>query len=383
MEKVVPTALSERQKEHEDGGEKPTLTTLASKKEDLATLEHPQAEESVAAFLKDANPSLENEALSGMSKEGWNVLKEAVPGSSEKVEAMDREGKVNDGMHSRKASPCFLSPFTHQEADDALEACDVADEPHHSRGVVSITGRRKKSYRKTEDRLKFRKGCYKADLRRTTDEKSPAVLWDCYTPETMGSVSKEESTLERLPGLKDSVSSQEVALQNSSYPKETTSAMESNIIKTVQMNTGKLEGEAEHLDPGKAAAAASPPYAGAQPVSGDERYHSNEPKQLEAFSKEHIERGPELDKKGFQRYEWLSEHNEGLGPPHRSINKPAHVATNLSVRGQSTRDAALLALPVFRKMLNPHPSKAKTVENALFFRKGRAWDSDLDEVSFC
>lgn len=125
MEKVVPTALSERQKEHEDGGENPMLKSLASNKEDLAALEHPQGEEGIAAFLKDANPSLESVALSGMPKEGGSVLKEAVPSSSEKLEGRNREEKVTDGMCSRKEGSCFLSPFTHQEADDALEACDV------------------------------------------------------------------------------------------------------------------------------------------------------------------------------------------------------------------------------------------------------------------
>nr|XP_020651989.1 protein Wiz isoform X8 [Pogona vitticeps] len=380
MEKVVPTASSKRQKEHEDDREKTVLMTLVSNKEDLSALEQLQGEEIIAACLKDANPSLDSVALSGMSNEGRSVLKETIPSSLEKLEAMNREGKVTDGICNRKEGPCFLSLFTHQDADDALEACDLTDEPHHS-PRVSITGRRKKIYSKTEDCLKFRKGSYKADLRGSTDEKSTTVLWDCYNQETMGSVSKEESTLERLPGLKDSVSSQEVAPQNPSYPKETTSAMESNITRTVQMNTGELEGETEHLDIGKATAEASPPLAGAQNISGDERYHSNEPKQLKAFSKEHLEGGQELDKKGFQRYDWLSEHNEGLWPPHRSINKPADVAANLSVRGQSTRETALLALPVFRKTLNPHSSKAKTVESALFFRKGRALDSDLDEVS--
>ncbi|XP_072846460.2 protein Wiz isoform X9 [Pogona vitticeps] len=380
MEKVVPTASSKRQKEHEDDREKTVLMTLVSNKEDLSALEQLQGEQIIAACLKDANPSLDSVALSGMSNEGRSVLKETIPSSLEKLEAMNREGKVTDGICNRKEGPCFLSLFTHQGADDALEACDLTDEPHHS-PRVSITGRRKKIYSKTEDCLKFRKGSYKADLRGSTDEKSTTVLWDCYNQETMGSVSKEESTLERLPGLKDSVSSQEVAPQNPSYPKETTSAMESNITRTVQMNTGELEGESEHLDIGKATAEASPPLAGAQNISGDERYHSNEPKQLKAFSKEHLEGGQELDKKGFQRYDWLSEHNEGLWPPHRSINKPADVAANLSVRGQSTRETALLALPVFRKTLNPHSSKAKTVESALFFRKGRALDSDLDEVS--
>ncbi|XP_062976522.1 protein Wiz isoform X2 [Elgaria multicarinata webbii] len=378
MEKAIPTALSERMKECGDEGEKAVPMTLVSNKEDLAALECPQGEERVAAFLKDAKTSLESTALLGPSKEGGIGLKEDVPNSSEKLESMNREGKVTTEMCSRKEDPSFLPPFAHQEPDDALEASEVTDEPH---SVVSITTRRKEVCTKTEDRVKFRKGCYKADSRGPTDQRSTAVLWDCSTRETMGSVSKEESTLERLPGLKDPANSKQAARRNPSYPKEPTSATEPNIIKTVQMNTDELEGELEHLDPGKAAVEASPPLAGAQTVGGDERYHSNEPKQLEAFSKEHLDKRQELDKKGFQRFDWLSEHNEGLGPPYRDMNKPADAATNLSVRGQSAREASLLALPVFRKMLNPHLSQVKTAESALSPRKGQAMDSDLGEVS--
>lgn len=199
--------------------------------------------------------------------------------------------------------------------------------------------------------------------------------------ETMGSVSKEESTLERLPVLKDSVGCKEAAWKNSSYPKEPTSAMESNVLKTVQMRTDEVEGEFEHLDPSKAAVGTSPPQAGAQTVIGEERYHSNEPKQLELFSKEHLDRSQDLEKRGFQRFDWLSEHNEGHRAPYKNKNKSADVATNLCVRGQSTREASLLALPVFRKMLNPHLNKAKTVESAVSPKKGQAVDSDPGEVS--
>lgn len=234
---------------------------------------------------------------------------------------------------------------------------------------------------KTEDHLKFKKGCFKADSRKLADQKSMTVLWDCSTQETMGSVSKEESTLERLPGLKDSTSSKENRWKNSSYPKELNSAVESSIAKTVQMNTDELEGDLKHLDPSKAAVETSPPHAGAQSVIGEERYHSNEPKQLETFSKEHLDKRQELEKKGTQRYDWLPEHSERLRPLYRNKNKPVDVATNFSIRGQSAREASLLALPVFRKTLNPHLSKTKTAEGAVSPRKGQAVDSDLSEVS--
>ena len=125
MEKVVPTASSKRQKEHEDDREKTVLMTLVSNKEDLSALEQLQGEEIIAACLKDANPSLDSVALSGMSNEGRSVLKETIPSSLEKLEAMNREGKVTDGICNRKEGPCFLSLFTHQDADDALEACDL------------------------------------------------------------------------------------------------------------------------------------------------------------------------------------------------------------------------------------------------------------------
>lgn len=199
--------------------------------------------------------------------------------------------------------------------------------------------------------------------------------------ETIGGVSKEESTLKRLPGLKDSTSCKEAAWKNPSYPKEPTSAMDSNVLKTVQMRTDEEEGEFEHLDSSKAAVETSPPHAGAQTVIGEEKYHSNEPKQLEVFSKEHLDRSQDLEKKGFQKFDWLSEQNEGLRAPFRNIRKSADVATNLCVRRKSTREASLLALPVFRKMRNPNLNKGKTVERALSPKKGQAMDSDIGEVS--
>ncbi|KAL8211598.1 UNVERIFIED_CONTAM: hypothetical protein K2H54_002320 [Gekko kuhli] len=248
-------------------------------------------------------------------------------------------------------------------------------------GVDAITTRRKEACTKTEDHLKFKKGCFKSDSRKLADPRSMTVLWDGSTRETMGSVSKEESTLERLPGLKDSTSSKEDGWKNSSYPEEPDSAVESSIAETVQMNTDELEGDLEHLDPRKAEVESSPPHTGAQTVIGEERDHSNEPKQLDAFRKEHLNKRQELEKKGIQRFDWLPEDKERLRPLCRNIKKPVVITTNFSVRGQSAQEASLLALPVFRKMLNPHLSTTKTAEGAVSPRKGQAVDTDLGEVS--
>ncbi|KAM6470666.1 protein Wiz isoform 8-T10 [Liasis olivaceus] len=375
MEKSVSTALSEQQKEHEDDQEKAVPMTLVSNKEDLIALEYPQGEARIPAFFKDAKTSLESTALLGASKEGGIDLKEAVPNSSEKLEAMNREGKVTE-MCSHKEGTNLLSLFIHQDSDAALEDCEVTDEVGLSHGIISITTHKKEACNKTEDCLKFRKGCYKADPNGSVDQSSTNVLWDYSTQETMGSVSKEESTLEKLSGLKDSVSSKEAVWRNPCNPKEFTSAMESKLITMLQVNTEDLGGEIEHLH-----SQASPPLTEVQTVSEDERYHSSEPKHIEAFSKEHLDKRQELEKKGFQRFDWLSGHREGHGPLYKNTSKSADIATNLSIKGQSARETSLLALPVFRKMLNPHLNKASSVESVFSPWKGQAMDSDLDEIS--
>ncbi|XP_025024250.1 protein Wiz isoform X4 [Python bivittatus] len=375
MEKSVSTALSEQQKEREDDQEKAVPMTLVSNKEDLIALEYPQGEARIPAFFKDAKTSLESTALLGASKEGGIDLKEAVPNSSEKLEAMNREGKVTE-MCSHKEGTNLLSLFIHQDSDAALEDCEATDEVSLSHGIISITTHKKEACNKTEDCLKFRKGCYKADPNGSVDQSSTNVLWDYSTQETMGSVSKEESTLEKLSGLKDSVSSKEAIWRNPCNPKEFTSAMESKLITMLQVNTEDLGGEIEHLH-----SQASPPLTEVQTVSEDERYHSSEPKHIEAFSKEHLDKRQELEKKGFQRFDWLSGHKEGHGPLYKNTSKSADIATNLSVKGQSARETSLLALPVFRKMLNPHLNKASSVESVFSPWKGQAMDSDLDEIS--
>ncbi|KAG8128889.1 hypothetical protein E2320_015887, partial [Naja naja] len=230
--------------------------------------------------------------------------------------------------------------------------------------------------KKTEDCLKFRKGCCKADPNRSLDQRSTNVLWDCSTLETMGSVSREESTLEKLSGLKDSMNSKEAEWRNPCNPKEFTSAVESKLITMLQVNTKDLGRETEHLH-----SQALPPLVGVQTVSEDERYHSSEPKHVDTFSKEHLNKSQALEKEDFHRFNWISGHREGYGPLPKNTSKSPDVATNLSVKRRSVREASLLALPVFRKMLNPHLNKSTSVECVFSPWKGQAVDSDIDEIS--
>lgn len=124
MEKSVSTALSEQEKEHEDDQGKAVPMTLVSNKEDLIALEYPQGEARIPAFFKDAKTSLENTALLRASKERGIDLKEAVPNSSEKLETMNREGKVTE-MYSHKEGINLLSLFICQDSDAALKDCEV------------------------------------------------------------------------------------------------------------------------------------------------------------------------------------------------------------------------------------------------------------------
>ncbi|XP_058023133.1 protein Wiz isoform X7 [Ahaetulla prasina] len=250
------------------------------------------------------------------------------------------------------------------------------DEVSLSHGIISITTQKKEACNKTEDCLKFRKGCCKADSNRSVDQRSTNVLWNCSMLETMGSVSREESTLEKLSGLKDSVNSKEAEWRNPCNPKEFTSAMESKLITMLQVNTKDLRRETEHLH-----SQASPPLVGVQTVSEDERYHSSEPKHVDTFNKEHLNKSQVLEKEDFHRFGWISGHREGHGLLPKNTSKSPDVATNLSVKRQSAREASLLALPVFRKMLNPHLNKANSVECVFSPWKGQAVDSDIDEIS--
>ncbi|XP_026532758.1 protein Wiz isoform X4 [Notechis scutatus] len=250
------------------------------------------------------------------------------------------------------------------------------DDVSLSHGIISITTQKKEACNKTEDYLKFRKGCCKADPNRSLDQRSTNVLWDCSTLETMGSVSREESTLEKLSGLKDSMNSKEAEWRNPCNPKEFNSAVESKLITMLQVNTKDLGRETEHLH-----SQALPPLVGVQTVSEDERYHSSEPKHVDTFSKEHLNKSQALEKEDFHRFDWSSGHREGHGPLPKNTSKSPDVATNLSAKRRSAREASLLALPVFRKMLNPHLNKATSVECVFSPWKGQAVDSDIDEIS--
>ncbi|XP_070595763.1 protein Wiz isoform X6 [Erythrolamprus reginae] len=250
------------------------------------------------------------------------------------------------------------------------------DEVSLSHGIISITTQKKEACNKTEDCLKFKKGCCKADPNRSVEQRSTNVLWDCSMLETMGSVSREESTLEKFSGLKDSVNSKEAEWRNPCNPKEFTSAMESKLITMLQVNTKDLGKETEHLH-----SQASPPLVGVQTVSEDERYHSSEPKRVDTSNKEHLNKSQALEKEGFHRLDWISGHREKHGLLPKNMSKSPDVATNLSVKRQSAREASLLALPVFRKMLNPHLNKANSVECVFSPWKGQAVDSDIDEIS--
>ncbi|XP_037739846.1 protein Wiz isoform X3 [Chelonia mydas] len=207
---------------------------------------------------------------------------------------------------------------------------------------------------------------------------SGSTSWDCSTLETRGGDLREESTLERLSGLKDSAGLKEVQCVNPSHSMESTFTVESKIVNTVQMDTDQLESNSEDLNTHKATAETSIPCPGVRSVSGEEKYHKNEPKQLEAFSKEHLDK----KKKGIQRFDWISGHNESPSPHYKDINKPTDVATNLSTRGQAVHEVPCpLTLPVFRKTLNPVLSKSKTVESVSSHRTGLAMEASLSDLS--
>uniref|UniRef100_A0A8D0G4I1 WIZ zinc finger n=1 Tax=Sphenodon punctatus TaxID=8508 RepID=A0A8D0G4I1_SPHPU len=221
---------------------------------------------------------------------------------------------------------------------------------------------------KKEEHVELKKGFYRANSWGSASLRSMTVSgsasWDCSTLEARGGDDgREESTLERLPGLKDSASVKEVP-----GPKE-------SMFGGEPTSPEQPESEPEDLDSSKATTDASPPHAGAQTVTREEKYHTSESKLLQASSKEHLDRG----KKGIQRFEWLSEHNESPSPPYRDVSKPTDVATNLSIRGPAPSST----VPIFRKTLTPLLSKAKAINSMRSRRKALAGplDSDLTEAT--
>ncbi|XP_073175342.1 protein Wiz isoform X3 [Lepidochelys kempii] len=314
MEKAVSTSSSEQQRAHQCDGGKSVLMTLEPNKEDFAALECSQAR---------------------------------------------------------------------QEPDVALEAHNVADEPDPALcGAVPTTPHRNELCTRNEEHVELKKGFYRADSRGSAELRSMTVSgstsWDCSTLETRGGDLREESTLERLSGLKDSAGLKEMQCVNPSRSMESTFTVESKIVNTVQMDTDQLESNSEDLNTHNATAETSIPCPGVRSVSGEEKYHKNEPKQLDAFSKEHLDK----KKKSIQRFDWISGHNESLSPHYKDINKPTDVATNLSTRGQAVHEVPCpLTLPVFRKTLNPVLSKSKTVESVSSHRTGLAMEASLSDLS--
>ncbi|KAM9115336.1 protein Wiz isoform 3-T4 [Pangshura tecta] len=249
-------------------------------------------------------------------------------------------------------------------------------------GAVPIAPHRKELCTRNEEHVELKKGFYRADSRGSAELRSMTVSgstsWDCSTLETRGGDLREESTLERLSGLKDSAGSKEVQCVNPSHSMESTFIVESKIVNTVQMDTDQLESDSEDLNTHKATAETSIACAGVQSVSGEEKYHKNEPKQLEAFSKEHLLK----KKKGIRRFDWISGHSESSSPHYKDINKPTDGATNLSTRGQAVHEVPRpLTLPVFRKTLNPVLSKSKTLESVSSHRTGLAMEASLSDLS--
>ncbi|XP_038234301.1 protein Wiz isoform X6 [Dermochelys coriacea] len=417
MEKAVSTSSSEQQRAHRCDGGKSVLMTLEPNKEDFAALECPQGEQRITAFVKDAKMPLESAALSGTSVEGGTDLKEAAFYASDNVAAMSRDGKGNsaaDDMCSHKKDPTFFLPLARQEPDVALEAHNMAGgqkvsrnlglammictlHPHQAQrkkvhqkdepdpalcGAVPTTPHRNELCTRNEELVELKKGFYRADSRGSAELRSMTVSgstsWDCSTLETRGGDLREESTLERLSGLKDSAGLKEVQCVNPSHSMESTFTVESKIVNTVQMDTDQLESNSEDLNTHKATAETSIPCPGVRSVSGEEKYHKNEPKQLEAFSKEHLDK----KKKCIQRFDWISGHNESPSPHYKDINKPTDVATNLSSRGQAMHEVPRpLTLPVFRKTLNPVLSKSKTVESVSSHRTGLEMEASLSDLS--
>ncbi|XP_053868333.1 protein Wiz isoform X3 [Malaclemys terrapin pileata] len=386
MEKAVSSSSSEQQRAHRCDGGKTVLMTLEPNKEDFSALGCPQGEQRIAAFVKDAKMPLESAALSGTSVEGGTDLKEAAFYASDNVAAMNRDGRGNSGaddMCSRKKDPTFFLPLARQEPDVGLEAHNVADEPDPALcDAVPSTPHRKELCTRNEEHVELKKGFYRADSRGSAELRSMTVSgstsWDCSTLETRGGDLREESTLERLSGLKDLAGSTEVQCVNPSRSMESTFTVESKIVNTVQMDTDQLESDSQDLNTHKATAETSIPCAGVRSVSGEEKYHKNEPKQLEAFSKEHLDK----KKKGIQRFDWISGHSKSSSPHYKDINKPTDGATNLSIRGQAVHEVPrLLPLPVFRKTLNPVLNKSKTLESVSSDRTGLAMEASLSDLS--
>ncbi|XP_035164603.1 protein Wiz isoform X1 [Oxyura jamaicensis] len=376
MEKAVPT-LSEQQRERQGDGGRALLMTLEPNKENFAALECPQGEERRAAFVKDAKAPLESPALSGTSVEAGTELKEAAFYTADNLVMMSRDGKGPSGTElcPLQEDPNFFSPLSRQEPDIALEAHDVADEPDPAlSGAVPAPAHRTELGSTNEEHLEFQKALYRTDARSSLDLRnmtvSGSVAWDTSSLETRAGDGREESTLERLSGLKDS--------KDMRCGKESAFTVDPQLVNTVQVDPEELESDSEDLDASKVAAEMPSPCAGVPVGGGEEKYLKNEPKQLEGLSKEHLEKS----KRGIQRVDWISRPNKSPSPHYKDISKPTDVATNMPIRGQAVREVPPPLTPtVFRKTLSPVLSKSKSLESTSSHRKGLVVDSDLGEIS--
>uniref|UniRef100_A0A8C8SIF2 WIZ zinc finger n=1 Tax=Pelusios castaneus TaxID=367368 RepID=A0A8C8SIF2_9SAUR len=383
MERAASASSSEQQRAHPCDGGNPVLMALEPNDEDFAALGCPLVEQRIAVFVKDAKMPLESATVSGTSVEVGTDLRESTFYASDNLAAVSRDRKGNSGVDdvcSHKEDSTFFLPLARQEPDVALEAHNVADEPDPALcGAVPTTAHRNEFCTRNEEHVEFKKGFYRADSRGSTELRSMTVSgkmsWDCSTLETRGGDAREESTLERVSGFRDAAGSKEVQCGNPSHSTGSTFAVESKIVNTVQMDTDQLESDSEDLDSHKVTGETPIPCAGVRSGGGEEKY-KNEPKQFEAFNKEHLDK----KKKGIQRFDWLSAHSES--PLYKDINKSTDVATNLSIRGQAEHEVLRpLTLPVFRKTLNPVLSKSKTVESSSSHRRGLAMEANLNDLS--
>ncbi|XP_025071964.1 protein Wiz isoform X3 [Alligator sinensis] len=384
MEKSVPPPTEQLTTHLGDGGRAMLMTSEPSK-ESFTAQECPQGDKQRATFIDNARTPLESTALSGLSGEGRTELQKPAfyAPESRLVMSQDTKGPAGTDRCSLQDDPDYFSPLSRQEPDVALEAREVADEPGPALcGAVPTTAHRNDLCPKNEERLEFKKGFYRTDSRGPAEPRSMtvsgSVAWECSALETRGSDTREESTLERLSSLKCVVSSKDLPDISPLHPKEPAVAMESKLVNTAQMDATQLDSDSEDLPVSKTTAEALPTCDEMQPASGEEKYLKNEPKQLEAFSKEHLEKA----KKGIQRFDWLSSPSESLSPHYKDVSKPTEVVANVSIRGQAMREVPPpLTLPVFRKALNPILGKSKAMESTSSHRKGLAMDSDLSELS--
>ncbi|KAM6233199.1 protein Wiz [Porphyrio hochstetteri] len=366
MEKTLPDFS-----EHQGDGDRGSLMPPEPNQETFPTLECPQGEDPRASFLQDGKEPLENPALAGVVETGMELGDPFY--TTGDLTAMSREGKGPSGTQlspSQEGSD-FFSSLSRQEPDVALEAHDVADEPEPVpvlSSAVPATTHRTQLCSSNEEHLDFKKTLYRTDARSSLDLRNISnVAWDTTTTlETRAGDGREESTLERLSGLKDS--------------KETRCGKESQVGSTLQVDPEQLESDSEDLAGGKVAVETPSSCPGVSVGGGREKYLKTEPKQLEGLSKEHLEKS----KRGIQKLEWVSRPTKSPSPHYKDLSKLPDVAATFPFRGQATpREVPPPLTPtVFKKTLNPVLSKARASEgSSSAHRKSLRLDSDLEEIN--